>query len=134
MKVAESGEKLRCSMAYFAPDAYHMGVEPDGKVILTEDMGRHALHVPSIDFMMKSAAFSYGERALGVIMTGMGQDGVAGIQEIRKAGGKALAQDEHTSVIFGMNKSAIESRCIDRVVPLEGLAGAITKFCLEGRL
>lgn len=134
IKLAEAGETLRCSVAYLAPDDYHFGVEPDGKVVLTEDMGRHSTHVPSIDFMMESVAFSFGDRVLGVIMTGMGQDGVKGMQEIRKAGGRTLAQDESSSVIFGMNKSAIESNCIDRILPLDGLADAITRFCTEGRI
>jgi two-component system chemotaxis response regulator CheB len=75
--------------------------------------------------MMKSVADSYGRNAIGLIMTGMGKDGVEGMRAIKKAGGMTIAQDEKTSTIFGMNKVAIECQCVDRVVPLERIVDEI---------
>jgi two-component system chemotaxis response regulator CheB len=134
MKVAASGDPLKPSTVLFAPDDYHLGVDPDGKIVLHEDIGRKASHVPSIDFMMQSVAEVYGNRVLGVLMTGMGQDGVKGMSAIKRSGGTTVAQDEKSSVIFGMNKAAIECNCVDRVVPLEELADVIKGYCGEGRV
>ena len=88
---------------------------------MSEDTSKCCFHVPSIDVMMKSVAASYGDHAVGVIMTGMGSDGVEGISAIKQRGGKTIAQDEKTSVVFGMNKMAIEKGYIDKVLSLEDI-------------
>jgi len=134
MKVAASGDQVNASTVLFAPDDYHIGVDPDGKISLHEDIGKKASHVPSIDFMMQSVAEVYGNRVLGVLMTGMGRDGVKGMSAIKEAGGKTVAQDEKSSVIFGMNKLAIECNCVDRVASLEEMADIIKTYCEEGRI
>jgi two-component system chemotaxis response regulator CheB len=77
--------------------------------------------------MMKSGARVFGRRAVGVIMTGMGRDGAEGISAIKGAGGSTLAQDQESSVIFGMPRAAIEAGVIEHVVPLDALAGMITR-------
>jgi len=77
--------------------------------------------------MMESVAEAFGKEATGVIMTGMGHDGVKGIKAIKKAGGRTIAQDEKTSVVFGMNKEAIETGCVDRIVALEKIADEIIR-------
>ena len=78
--------------------------------------------------MMESVAESYEKDAIGVIMTGMGTDGVEGIRAIKKAGGITIAQDEKTSVVFGMNKAAIDTGCVDKVVPLDKIAEEIIEI------
>ena len=123
--VAKAADILRPGVIYFAPDDYNFVVGKDNKIELKEDTTKHMLHVPSIDEMMKSVAGSHGKNAIGVIMTGMGHDGIMGIEAIKKAGGRTIAQDEETSVIFGMNKLAIEKGCVDRVVSLENIVDAI---------
>lgn len=127
IKVARSGDILHSQTAYFAPDDLHMEVTDEGKILLSEDGGRKHAHVPSIDVMMKSLAASYGDAAVGVIMTGMGSDGVEGMKAIKNARGITIAQDQFSSVIFGMNKVAIECGCIDTVASLEQLADEIIK-------
>lgn len=125
--VAKAGEMLKSGTILLAPDDYNIYLNEDGVIGLKEDTSRKMLHVPSIDIMMKSAADVYGPNAIGVLMTGMGHDGVEGLKAIKKAGGYTIAQDERSSVIYGMNKLAIESGCVDAVVPLEKIAEEILK-------
>ncbi|MBL7072628.1 MAG: chemotaxis-specific protein-glutamate methyltransferase CheB [Candidatus Omnitrophica bacterium] len=131
IKVASSKEDLKTGIVFFAPDNYNVGVDEDGVIQLSESVNKSATYVPSIDVMMRSVALSYGENAVGVIMTGMGTDGVKGIAAIKKAGGKTIAQDEESSVIFGMNKVAIDKGYADKVVSLEKIADEIVKAVEE---
>jgi two-component system chemotaxis response regulator CheB len=77
---------------------------------------------PSVTPLFLSAAKSYGARACGVILTGMGHDGAAGLKVLHDAGGATVAQDEQSSAVFGMGKAAIELGAVDRVLPLEEIA------------
>ncbi|MBA4372717.1 MAG: chemotaxis response regulator protein-glutamate methylesterase [Thermodesulfovibrio sp.] len=126
LKVAADGEYLRPGTAYVCPPENHMRVDRSRKIIFVE---RHAkdIYRPSCDLLLSSVAESFGKKAIGVILTGMGSDGVAGIQKIREAGGRTIAQDEQTSVIFGMPRIAIESGCIDTVLSLEAISSEIAR-------
>jgi len=130
VKVAQAGDILRKGHVLLAPDGGHLKIDSLGKISIQEEAAGPALHVPSIDVMMKSVAESFRESAVGVLMTGMGHDGVEGMKAIRAGGGKTLAQDEASSVIFGMNRLAIESGCVDRIAPLEQIADEIVR-CAE---
>jgi two-component system chemotaxis response regulator CheB len=127
ISVAKSGEILKSGSILFAPDNYNLHILGTGEINLKEDITRKMSHVPSIDEAMKSAAEAYGENAVGVLMTGMGRDGVEGLKAIKMSGGKTIAQDEKSSVVFGMNKAAIDCGCVDVVVPLEEIAGEVTR-------
>lgn len=81
---------------------------------------------PTVDVLMKSVADIEGYSKLGVILTGMGSDGTKGIVKMKKSGSYNIAQDESTSVVYGMPKSAIASNCIDDILPLEKIAYRIT--------
>jgi two-component system chemotaxis response regulator CheB len=70
----------------------------------------------------------YGDKSIGVILTGMGNDGVEGLQRIKMAGGETIAQDEKSSAIFGMPKAAIDSGCVNRVLPLSSIGKEITRM------
>jgi two-component system chemotaxis response regulator CheB len=131
VSVARAGDALRKGQIMLAPDDLHMRIGDNGKIILSENTDKTIIHVPSIDVMMKSVADSYGENAVGVIMTGMGQDGVEGMRAIRAAGGRTIAQNENTSVIFGMNKVAIDMGLVDKAVALERMADELTKIVSE---
>lgn len=126
VKVAMHGEYLKHGTAYVCPSENHMQVDRSKKIIFIE---RHArdIYRPSCDILLSSVAESFGQRAVGVILTGMGNDGVAGITRIREAGGWTIAQDEKTSVIFGMPRLAIESNGIDSVLPLEAISREIVR-------
>jgi len=131
VSVARAGDALKNGMIMLAPDDLHMRMGSDGKIVLIEHTGKSISHVPAIDVMMKSAADSYGGNLIGVIMTGMGQDGVEGIKAIKKMGGKTIAQDEKSSVVYGMNKLAVDAGCVDSVVSLDKIADEILKLIRE---
>ena len=126
--VAKAGEILRDEMIMLAPDDLHIRIDSDGRISLSENANKALFHVPSIDIMMQSAAEAFGGNTIGVIMTGMGSDGVEGIRAIKKAGGMTIAQDEKTSVIYGMNKVAVDAKLIDYVVPLSQISEQIVKL------
>lgn len=127
--VAKSGELLKNATVYLAPDIYNLKVSNGASIVLSEP-AKKMMHVPSIDVMMKSVAEAYGERAIGVIMTGMSRDGVEGIRAIKDAGGTTIAQDEKSSAIFGMNKEAIGTGRVDIVAPLEKIAQELIKLVI----
>ena len=88
-------------------------------------------YVPSITFTMKRVAELFGARAVGVLLTGMGDDGVEGMAAIRKAGGHTIAESEESAIVFGMPRVAAEKGAAELVLPLSQIAGALAKFILE---
>lgn len=110
--------------AYVAPGDWHMEAGEDGKIHLNR-LERVNSHRPSIDVTLKSVVRVFGPRAVGVIMTGMGNDGVAGMKMLAEAGGMTLAQDEPSSVVFGMNRRAIEAGAIQKVASADDLPGVL---------
>jgi two-component system, chemotaxis family, protein-glutamate methylesterase/glutaminase len=127
VREAEDGEAVTAGSVLVAPAGRHMKVRRRGKHthVWLDDEPRSALHRPSIDVLMVSVARVYGAKVLGVILTGMGSDGVLGLRAIREAGGRALAESEETCVIYGMPKAAVEARVVDDVIPLDRMADEI---------
>jgi two-component system chemotaxis response regulator CheB len=117
VQVAGNGTILAAGNVYVNPAEHSMKITEQGMIILGEREARQVYH-PSCNTMLSSVAAAYRERAIGLIMSGMGDDGVVGMQAIRIAGGTTLAQDSESSVIFGMNRFAVERGYIDRVLPL----------------
>jgi two-component system chemotaxis response regulator CheB len=124
VRLAQRGESLRPGVVYLAPGGAHMTVNGVGQVRLIAERGKHR-HQPSATVLLESVAQSYGQAAIGVILTGMGDDGVAGLRAMREAGAHTLAQDEESCVVFGMPAAAIECGAVELVVPLERLGAAI---------
>jgi two-component system chemotaxis response regulator CheB len=124
VKAAEDSEMILPGVAYIAPSDVHLKIEEGGKVLLSNDPPFEG-HRPSANVLFDSVAKAYGFNAVGVILTGMGRDGAVGIRAMREAHAKTIAQDEATSVIFGMPKAAIDLGAIDEVIPLERIAEAV---------
>jgi two-component system chemotaxis response regulator CheB len=127
VREAVDGELVRPRTVLIAPAGKHMRIRRRGSVVrvLLEDEPREALHRPSVDVLMTSVAKAFGPRALGMILTGMGADGVEGLRAIRAAGGQTVAESEETCVIYGMPKAAVEAGVVDRVLRLERMADEI---------
>ncbi len=127
VREAQDGEPVTPGQVLIAPAGIHMKLRRRGervKVWLDEEP-QTALHRPSADILMTSAAKIFGARALGVVLTGMGADGVIGLRAIRDAGGRVFAESEETSVIYGMPKAAVEAGLVERSVPLYRMADEI---------
>jgi len=124
VKEAEHGERVLPGHAYLAPGNRHLLLKRSGANYVTElsDGPPVSRHRPSVDVLFRSAANCAGKNAIGIIMTGMGDDGAAGMLEMHQAGACTLAQDEESCVVFGMPKEAIARGGVDEVVPLHELS------------
>jgi len=133
VKVAQSGEEIRPGFIYLAPGHSNMRLRKNphtgGAVVHFTDKIFPEFNNPSIDCLMESAAEVYGERMIGCILTGMGKDGTQGLKEVKNQGGITIAQDEETSVVYGMPKSAFDSGATERLVPLNQMGGYLVS-CL----
>jgi two-component system chemotaxis response regulator CheB len=127
VREAADGDAVEAGQVLIAPAGRHMRVRRRGNVarVWLDDEPRAALHRPSVDVLMASVAKTYGARALGVVLTGMGSDGVDGLRAMREAGGRTLAESEETAVIYGMPKAAVEAGVVDKVVRLDRMADEI---------
>lgn len=124
IKLAVNNEKISAATAYIAPNEVQMKVESGGIIRLSDDPPDGNFK-PSANPLLSSVARVYKKSAIGVILTGMGRDGVSGIKAIKDSGGFTIAQDEKTSVIFGMPKEAIAAGAIDKILPMEKIADEI---------
>ncbi len=127
VKIAEDGEALAAHTVYLAPDDRHLGVSPRGKVALSAAPPVGGFR-PSGTYLFESVARVYGAAAVAVILTGMGDDGVAGLRAVRQAGGRVIAQDEKSCVIFGMPGCAIAAGLADVVLPLDNMAARLAEL------
>jgi two-component system chemotaxis response regulator CheB len=127
VREAVDGEPVRAGSVLIAPAGRHMKVRRRGAEVTVwlDDEPRSALHRPSVDVLMAAVARAFGEHTLGIVLTGMGSDGVEGLRAIRSAGGRTLAESEETSVIYGMPKAAVEAGVVDASVPLGRMADEI---------
>ncbi len=127
VKEGEEGDVLRKGYCYIAPGDLHMRVvNKENKYILelSKEEPIKGLR-PAVDILMESVAKLEDLKKIGIVMTGMGSDGSKGIVQIKKSNGYTIAQDEESSVVFGMPKLAIETGHIDKVVPLNNIAHEI---------
>jgi two-component system chemotaxis response regulator CheB len=127
VKEAESGDTVLRGRALIAPGNHHLLLQRSGARYYVEVKEGPLVcrHRPSVDVLFRSAARYAGPNAVGVILTGMGDDGARGMLEMKQVGAKTIAQDEATCVVFGMPKEAIKLNGVDKVMPLESIAGGI---------
>jgi two-component system chemotaxis response regulator CheB len=133
VKEARDGDLIRKGRIFIAPGDSHMTVEAKtlANVVRLSDAPPVSGHRPSADVLFASVAKTYSNRCLAVIMTGMGKDGAEEIGTIYREGGTTLAQDEASSVVFGMPHAAIEAGVINEVVPLARMAETVNRLCRE---
>jgi len=129
VREAEDGMELRRGLCVIAPGDRHLAVVRQGGMYRARLLETPPVHHcrPAVDVLFRSAAEAAGSRVVAALLTGMGSDGAMGMQAIRRAGGRTIAQDEATSVVFGMPRAAIEMQAAEQVVPLPRIAEAIVK-------
>jgi len=128
-KEAADGDKLEVGTILVAPGGHHLIVSgnKDRQVEVVErtDQDRY---VPSVNVTMSSAAEVYGERTLGVLLTGMGNDGAEGLNKIKEAGGQTIAESEESAVVYGMPRAALQKGAVQNVLHLDKIASRIVEL------
>ncbi len=119
--VASQGTSLQAGHVYLAPEGKHCGVRTDGSLEIVNQPPLGGFR-PSATMLYESASRTYAKSQVAVILTGMGKDGVDGLRSVKQTGGAVIAQDEESSVVFGMPKAAIEADVVDLVLPLDQIA------------
>lgn len=129
VREAEDGDRIVPGLALIAPGNQHMSVErdADGLYVALSDGALVSRHRPSVDVLFRSVAAAAGENARAALLTGMGTDGAEGLLTMRHAGAMTVAQDEATSIVFGMPREAILRGAAEQVLPLEEIAQALTQ-------
>jgi len=131
VKQADFNDTVLPGRVLLAPGNKHLLIKRSGAryYVETKEGPLVSRHRPSVDVLFRSGARYVGKNAVGVILTGMGDDGARGMAEMKEAGAYNIAQDEKTSVVFGMPKMAIEHGGVDTVLPLKDIAGAVINYC-----
>jgi len=127
-----SGEAVEPGTVFVAPPDNHVLVGADGTFTLSRAQLVHFVR-PSADLLFESVAGSYGERVIGVVLTGTGSDGSMGVEAVKKAGGTVIVQDQSSSQFFGMPEAAIRTGVVDFILPLEEIGPAIVTLVVGGR-
>jgi len=130
VKEAEANDLIQPGTLYICPGGQHTRVSPTGRIQLDSATGRLNGYLPNIDVTLESVATFAGPMGIAAILTGMGNDGAAGAKAIKSAGGIVFAQDEETSVIFGMPAEAIKVGAVAQVLPIDDIYSAIEKRVL----
>ncbi|HEY8906403.1 MAG TPA: chemotaxis protein CheB, partial [Rhodoferax sp.] len=123
VREAKGGDRVMPGRALIAPGGRHMLLKRSGAQYHVDivDGPPVSRHRPSVDVLFRSVAKCAGKNALGIIMTGMGDDGARGLKELHDTGARTLAQDEESCVVYGMPKEAVKLGAVDRVLPLDDI-------------
>jgi two-component system chemotaxis response regulator CheB len=130
---AAVGDRLSPGNVYIAPPNHHLRVNPDGSLSLSQAEREHFVR-PAAEVLFQTVAESYGERAIAVVLTGGDSDGVQGVQTIKEKGGLVIAQDQETSQVFGMPSAAINTGCVDWILPINKIPQALMELVFQGKL
>lgn len=130
VSLAGHGQDLRGGGVFLAPDDYHVRVNNRGVVELDKEQPYKGLR-PSANYMFSSLARAYGRQAVGIVLTGMGDDGAEGLMELRESGGLAIAQEEQSCVVYGMPREAVAQGAVDRVLSLEEIAAMLNGLAAD---
>ena len=129
VRQAAEGMKLHAKTIYVTPPDKHLIINQDGTLSLSDAPKEHFVR-PSAEYTFRSLADSYGEKAIAIVLTGCDGDGREGVQLVSQMGGKVIAQDRETSKVFSMPANAIETGCVDLILPIEEIADGIVNMVL----
>ncbi len=130
VRLAANGETLQAAKVYVAPGGCQTGIEPGGKIVLTQDPAWNG-HRPSVSYLFRAAAEIFRNEAIGVLLTGMGSDGAAELRLMREKGAVTIAQNKPTSTVFGMPGEAIKLQAATYVLPPEQIAATLGKVVTD---
>jgi len=130
VREAQEGDRLQPGVAYLAPGGYHLHLQPNGRLHLSQEPPLHGVR-PAVDITLLSVAEHYKGKVVVAILTGMGTDGAMGVRMLHAKGARILAEDESSCVVFGMPRAAIQTGCVHRVVPIEQMAAALYEEVLQ---
>jgi two-component system chemotaxis response regulator CheB len=133
VRLAAEGDLLQAGVVHISPSEAHCSVTPARRITFVERVPQDIYH-PSCDMLLSSVADVFGQQAIGIILTGMGRDGAKGIARIREMGGQTIGQDEASSVIYGMNRVAIEGGGVQQVLPVGAIANEMARLAYAGPL
>ncbi len=133
VKEAEDGDRVEPGRVLIAPGGYHMKfIRDNGHVVASiSSEPADTLYRPAADIMISSAVEAYSAGLLGLILTGMGKDGLMGLQLVKQKGGYVIAQDEESCVVYGMPKAAVNAGITDAILPLEKIASSLIKLTMD---
>jgi two-component system chemotaxis response regulator CheB len=132
VSVGVQGDVAAPGHAYLCPDDRHMGMDTDGRIVLS-DAGLEEGFRPSANFLFRSLSQNFGRTAMGVLLTGMGRDGAAGLLALRQAGGITVAQDEASCVVYGMPREAVALGAVQHILPPVEIARVIAGVSAHAR-
>jgi len=132
VRQAREGDVLLTGHVYMAPPDYHLHINPNKTLSLLSTAPVHYVR-PSADVLFTSLAATFKERAIAVVLTGMGEDGAPGVLAVKHMGGTVIAQDQATSEFFAMPAAAIRTHVVDEILPLDEIPGALVR-CVQKAL
>jgi len=130
---AKEGTHLNAGTTYIAPPNRHLLVNSDGTISLSQSELVHFVR-PSADLLFESVAASYKERVIAVVLSGTGSDGSMGVKAVKKMGGTVIVQDEQSAEFYGMPGAAMQTGCVDFVLPLDEIASALVTLVSTGEV
>ncbi len=132
VRLVQPNERLRPGVVFIAPDDYHLTVENGGWLGLAQSAPVNHVR-PSVNVLFHSVGQIYGATAVGILLTGMGEDGASGLRTIRQHGGVTIGQDEATSVVYGMPKAAADLDACSTILPLKQIAAYLLRVVMRSR-
>ncbi|MDG2991003.1 chemotaxis-specific protein-glutamate methyltransferase CheB [Candidatus Synechococcus calcipolaris G9] len=128
VKIGETGETPQPGVVYFAPDQCNLELDRRGKLLLSAPTASER-HCPSVNVMLRSLALVFGQEAIGILLTGMGDDGADGMRCLAAAGGLTIAQDEATCIVYGMPKEAIALGAVQHTLAIDAIGESLVTYC-----
>lgn len=132
VRLVAEGDRLQAGVIHISPSEHHCSIAPTRRIAFVNRSEQDIYH-PSCDVLLASVAEVFGPQAVGIILTGMGRDGARGISRIRAAGGLTLGQDEGSSVVYGMNRVAIETGDVQQVLPPSAIADEMVRLARSAK-